>query len=120
MSNIPNVQRYGFTWGERFDAKSDGYYVTYDDYCELAQKLESNKKHHQLSDAAYDTLYSLFFRGALPSGDLPSKSGAAELRDLGLAETAHTKIITNDGDYFTYLTPAGQEEAIKHFGRKED
>lgn len=77
-------------------------------------------KQLNLSDAAYDTLYSLFFRGALSSGDLPSKSGAAELRDLGLAETAHTKVTTTDGDYFTYLTPAGQEEAIKHFGRKED
>lgn len=79
---------------------------------------------HSLSDAAYDTLYSLFFRGALPSGDLPSKSGAAELRDLGLAETAHTKVITNDGDYFTFLTAEGQQYAIDflvktNFGRKE-
>lgn len=48
-----------------------------------------------LSDAAHDVIFSLFFRGALSSGDLPSKSGAAELRDLGLAETAHTKITTN-------------------------
>jgi len=72
------------------------------------------------SGAAYDTLHKLFVFGLQPDGDLPSKSGAAELRELGLAETAHTKVTTNKGNYFTYLTPAGQEEAIKHFGRKED
>ena len=43
-----------------------------------------------LSGAATDVLYSLFFRGALQSGDLPAKSGAAELRELGFAETRHT------------------------------
>lgn len=76
--------------------------------------------HYSLSDAAHDTMHKLFVFGLQSDGDLPSKSGAAELRDLGLAETAHTKVTTTDGDYFTYLTPAGQEEAIKHFGRKED
>ncbi|WP_434795803.1 hypothetical protein [Citrobacter europaeus] len=40
-----------------------------------------------LSGAANEVLYALFFRGALLSGDLPSKSGAAELRELGFAET---------------------------------
>ena len=38
-----------------------------------------------LSGAATDVLYALFFRGALTGGDLPSKSGAAELRELGCA-----------------------------------
>ncbi|GJL47092.1 hypothetical protein ACX3OY_22660 [Citrobacter farmeri] len=33
-----------------------------------------------LSGAATDVLYALFFRGALQSGGLPSKSGSAELR----------------------------------------
>lgn len=74
----------------------------------------------ELSGAAYDTLHKLFVFGLQPDGDLPSKAGAAELRSLGLAETGHTKVTTNKGNYFTYLTPAGQEEAIKHFGRKED
>lgn len=42
---------------------------------------------NELSGAAEDVLHALFFRGALESGDLPSKSGAAELRAAGLAET---------------------------------
>lgn len=75
--------------------------------------------HYALSGAAHDTLHKLFVFGLQPDGDLPSKSGAAELRNLGLAETGHTKVTTNEGNYFTYLTAAGQEEAIKHFGRKE-
>jgi hypothetical protein len=65
-----------------------------------------------LSGAAEDTLHALFFRGALPSGDLPSKAGAVELRESGLAETRTTECKYHGEDYFTFLTPAGQEEAI--------
>jgi hypothetical protein len=36
----------------------------------------------ELSGAAGDVLHALFFRGALVDGDLPSKAGAAELREL--------------------------------------
>lgn len=67
-----------------------------------------------LSGAATDVLYSLFFRGALQPGDLPAKSGAAELRELGFAETRHTATEYQKENYFTFLTAEGQEFAIKH------
>ena len=72
------------------------------------------KKIITLSGAATDVLYSLFFRGALQSGDLPAKSGAAELRELGFAETRHTATEYQKENYFTFLTAEGQEFAIKH------
>ncbi len=68
-----------------------------------------------ISNEAKETLHSLFYRGALESGDLPSKSGAAELRDLGWAETRHTKTPYNGNDYFTFLTAEGQRTAIHYF-----
>ncbi|MCR1319968.1 DUF1983 domain-containing protein [Enterobacter soli] len=67
-----------------------------------------------LSGRATDVLYALFFRGALQSGDLPSKSGAAQLRDLGLAETRHTATPYQGENYYTFLTAEGQKFAIKH------
>lgn len=78
-----------------------------------------------LSGAATDVLYALFFRGALQSGDLPAKSGAAELRELGFAETRHTATEYQKENYFTFLTAEGQEFAIKHladtrFGKPVD
>ncbi len=60
-------------------------------------------------------MHALFFRGALSSGDLPSKCGAAELRERGLAETRHTTTSFGGEDYFTYLTPEGQKLAIEYF-----
>ncbi|WP_276851125.1 hypothetical protein [Enterobacter oligotrophicus] len=68
----------------------------------------------ELTDAANDVLYALFFRGALASGDLPAKSGAAELRSLGFAETGHVATKYQGEDYFTWLTPVGQAFAIEH------
>lgn len=68
----------------------------------------------ELTDAANDVLYALFFRGALASGDLPAKSGAAELRSLGFAETGHVATKYQGEDYFTWLTSAGQTFAIGH------
>lgn len=67
-----------------------------------------------LSDGATDVLYALFFRGALGSGDLPAKSGAAELRELGFAKTQSTGTEYKKENYFTFLTPEGQEYAIHH------
>lgn len=67
-----------------------------------------------LSGAATDVLYALFFRGALQSGELPAKSGAAELRELGFAETRHTATEYQKENYFTFLTSEGQKFAIKH------
>lgn len=67
-----------------------------------------------LSGAATDVLYALFFRGALQSGDLPSKSGAAELRALAFAETRTTATEYQNENYFTFLTPQGQNFAIQH------
>lgn len=67
-----------------------------------------------LTGAATDVLYALFFRGALQSGDLPSNSGAAELRALGLAETRHTATEYKSLNYFTFLTEEGQAFAIRH------
>lgn len=78
-----------------------------------------------LSGAAEDVLHALFFRGALQSGDLPSKSGAAVLRELGFAETRHTATEYQKENYFTFLTPEGQAFAVEHlintrFGAKVD
>ncbi|WP_220716966.1 phage tail tip fiber protein [Enterobacter hormaechei] len=67
-----------------------------------------------LSGAATDVLYALFFRGALQNGELPDKSGAAELRELGFAETRHTATEYQKENYFTFLTAEGQAFAIEH------
>lgn len=64
-----------------------------------------------LSGAATDVIHALFFRGALQDGDLPSKSGVAELRGIGFAETRTTATEFKGGNYFTFLTPAGVEYA---------
>jgi hypothetical protein len=65
----------------------------------------------ELSGAAADVIHALFFRGALQDGDLPSKAGTSELRELGFAETRHTATKFKEGDYFTFLTPGGAEYA---------
>ncbi|PYZ79369.1 Fur-regulated protein [Citrobacter koseri] len=67
-----------------------------------------------LSVVATDVLYALFYRGALQSGDLPSKSGAAELRELGFAETRHTATQYQKENQFTFLTAEGQAFAVEH------
>ncbi|MGK8896159.1 chromo domain-containing protein [Citrobacter koseri] len=67
-----------------------------------------------LSGAATDVLYALFYRGALLSGELPSKSGTAELRDLGFAETRHTATEHQKENHFTFLTAEGQKFAVEH------
>ncbi|HGV0028911.1 TPA: hypothetical protein ACNFPK_001486 [Citrobacter freundii] len=77
-----------------------------------------------LSGAATDVLYSLFFRGALLSGDLPSKSGAAELRELGFAKTRYTATEYQKENHFTFLTSEGQKFAVEHlvntrFGKQQ-
>ena len=77
-----------------------------------------------LSGAANEVLYALFFRGALLSGDLPSKSGAAELRELGFAETRHTATEYQKENHFTFLTSEGQKFAVEHlvntrFGKQQ-
>ncbi|EBG8292502.1 Fur-regulated protein, partial [Salmonella enterica] len=77
-----------------------------------------------LSGAATDVLYALFFRGALTGGDLPSKSCAAELRELGFAESRHTATKYHEKNHFTFLTAEGQKFAVEHlvntrFGKQE-
>ena len=79
----------------------------------------------ELSGSAGDVLHALFFRGALVDGDLPSKAGAAELRELGYVVTQDTVTPFGGEHYFNFLTPAGQEFAISYlvesrFGKKED
>ncbi|WP_142472156.1 hypothetical protein [Klebsiella oxytoca] len=69
---------------------------------------------NELSGAAKDVLHALFFRGALESGDLPSKSGAAELRAAGLAETRTLRALHRTASHFTFLTKEGQECAIRY------
>lgn len=78
-----------------------------------------------LSGAASDVLYALFTRGALMSGDLPSKSGASELRAAGLAETRTIAAKRKAEEHFTFLTAEGQKFAIQYlaetdFGREND
>lgn len=68
----------------------------------------------ELSGAAVDVLHALFFRGALVDGDLPSKAGAAELRELGYMKTQDTVTPFGGEHYFNFLTPAGQEFAISY------
>lgn len=85
----------------------------------------SNEKLASLSGDAGDVLYSLFFRGALQSGDIPSKAGANELREAGLIHTQHTSTRFGGEDYFTFLTAEGQRFAIQYlaetnFGRTKD
>lgn len=85
----------------------------------------SNKKLASLSGDAGDVLYSLFFRGALQSGDIPSKAGANELREAGLIHTQHTSTLFGGADYFTFLTAEGQRFAIQYlaetsFGKAKD
>ncbi|WP_275192484.1 Fur-regulated protein [Citrobacter freundii] len=77
-----------------------------------------------LSGAANEVLYALFFRGALLSGDLPSKSGTAELREMGFAETRHTATEYQKENHFTFLTSEGQKFAVEHlvntrFGKQQ-
>lgn len=79
----------------------------------------------ELSGAAGDVLHALFFRGALVDGDLPSKSGAAELRELGYVMTQDTVTPFAGENHYNFLTPAGQEFAISYlvesrFGKKAD
>lgn len=69
----------------------------------------------ELTGGAKDTLFALFFRGALPSGDLPAKSGAAELRERGLAESGNTAMAYQGENYFTWLTIAGLKFCVEHF-----
>ncbi|MXP48881.1 hypothetical protein FD733_03800 [Pantoea sp. Eser] len=64
-----------------------------------------------------------FTRGTLASGDVPSKSGASELREAGLAETRSIAAKRQTDGRFTFLTAEGQKFAIQHlvetdFGRK--
>ena len=68
----------------------------------------------ELSGAAGDVLHALFFRGALVDGDLPSKAGAAELRELGYVMTQDTVTPFGGEHHFNFLTPAGQEFAISY------
>ena len=68
----------------------------------------------QLSGAAGDVLHALFFRGALVDGDLPSKAGATELRELGYVMTQDTVMPFGGEHHFNFLTPAGQEFAISY------
>ncbi|MFT4289687.1 DUF1983 domain-containing protein [Enterobacter sp.] len=74
----------------------------------MAQKIIN------LSGRATDVLYALFFRGAMHSGNLPSKSGATELRELGFAESRHTATEYLKTNHFTFLTAQGQEFAIEN------
>ena len=69
--------------------------------------------HIELSGASIDVLHALFFRGLLESGDLPSKSGAAALVEIGLATTSKIAALGESDNLFTYLTPPGQSYAIK-------
>ena len=68
----------------------------------------------ELSGAAGDVLHALFFHGALVDGDLPSKAGAAELRELGYVMTQNTVTPFAGENYYNFLTPAGQEFAIRY------
>ena len=45
---------------------------------------------------------------------VPSKSGAAELRGLGFAETRRTVTEYQGENHFTFLTAEGQEFAVNH------
>lgn len=68
----------------------------------------------ELSGAATDVLYALFFHGALVDGDLPSKAGADELRELGFVKTQDKVTSLASDSHYSFLTPAGQKFAISY------
>lgn len=68
----------------------------------------------ELSGGAKDVLHALFFRGALEDGDLPSKSGASQLRKLGFIKTQNSAVSYRGASFYNFLTPAGQEFAMAY------
>lgn len=70
-----------------------------------------------MSGAATDVLYALFWRGPLDSSDLPSKAGEAELIDLGYCERHNFNHVPKgrENTTLTILTKKGYEHAYDRY-----
>lgn len=70
-----------------------------------------------MSGAATDVLYALFWRGPLDASDLPSKAGEAELIDLGYCERHNFNHVPKgrENTTLTILTKKGYEHAYDRY-----
>lgn len=68
----------------------------------------------ELSGAALDTLYALFWFGPREAGEIPAKSGEAELRELGLCKRIDVPTAPKGKDtHLAVLTPEGYALALQ-------
>ncbi len=74
---------------------------------------------HQLSGGAVDTLFVLFWFGPREAGEIPAKSGEAELASLGFCKRVDVKnvpkgrdthlcVLTEEGYKYAYLKYVSQ------------
>ncbi|QXO10985.1 hypothetical protein pEaSNUABM54_00159 [Erwinia phage pEa_SNUABM_54] len=70
----------------------------------------------ELSGAALDTLYALFWFGPREAGELPAKSGEAELRELGYSKRVDFPATPMGKDtHLAVLTPEGYAFALTQY-----
>lgn len=98
------------------DDETDGTQEEQAEHEQAAEEVKPGKLigNFELSGGAKDVLHALFFRGALEDGDLPSKSGASQLRKLGFIKTQNSAVSYRGASFYNFLTPAGQEFAMAY------
>lgn len=98
------------------DDLDDGTQEEQAEHEQAAEEVKPGKLigNFELSGGAKDVLHALFFRGALEDGDLPSKSGASQLRKLGFIKTQNLAVSYRGASFYNFLTPAGQEFAVAY------
>ncbi|HBR0759494.1 TPA: hypothetical protein L9H86_004718 [Klebsiella quasipneumoniae] len=98
------------------DDLDDGTQEEQAEHEQAAEEVKPGKLigNFELSGGAKDVLHALFFRGALEDGDLPSKSGASQLRKLGFIKTQNSAVSYRGASFYNFLTPAGQEFAVAY------
>ncbi|EKZ5349526.1 hypothetical protein ACUBJ7_07845 [Klebsiella pneumoniae] len=98
------------------DDLDDGTQEEQAEHEQAAEEVKPGKLigNFELSGGAKDVLHALFFRGALEDGDLPSKSGASQLRKLGFIKTQNSAVSYRGASFYNFLTPAGQEFAMAY------
>ncbi|MCJ4916995.1 hypothetical protein LNT54_05775 [Klebsiella pneumoniae] len=98
------------------DDLDDGTQEEQAEHEQAAEEVKQGKLigNFELSGGAKDVLHALFFRGALEDGDLPSKSGASQLRKLGFIKTQNSAVSYRGASFYNFLTPAGQEFAMAY------
>ncbi|HCB2767395.1 TPA: hypothetical protein MYS43_003944 [Klebsiella pneumoniae] len=98
------------------DDLDDGTQEEQAEHEQAAEEVKPGKLigNFELSGGAKDVLHALFFRGALEDGDLPSKSGASQLRKLGFIKTQNSAVSYRGASFYNFLTPAWQEFAMAY------